>query len=152
MKFGADYYTAIANTDLQELFNYLATREIRTTRFDQFERTELHQEQVERSFTSVHIFWKHCLVEGHICVGPTGDGQYELDEVRQIKKTGIYSYYANCNLFGSHCPVKANNVFWKDTRKILPGLTYTKSNCLKTLPLQQMRDEFDKTMNGKYFE
>jgi len=119
IKYDPSYYKEIAKTDLQEIANFLYSRDISNYDSRIFTKSELHKEQVEKNMDSVELFWKSIL-EGNI----TYEWEYHQDE--WYTKSSLYILY--CESITATHEIKHNQIqFWKTIRKICPCIIFKES-------------------------
>lgn len=147
VKYENEYYEEILKTDLQELANFLYSRDI--TQYDpkKFEKSELHKEQVERNMDTVETFWRNA-IEGEFSLG---NWRYDCEMEEWTDKSELYNRY-KMKTSGTHSNVVNQVVFWKKTRKIIPSLELRKANskrkaCYK-LPLLEVAEKDWNTYMG----
>lgn len=128
-KYGRDYYEEISKTPLQEIANFLYSRDI--THYDprDFVKSELHKLQVEKNMDSIEVFWKN-VMEGDIDIywdenNDEYDGQDSWgNSIRE--KNWLYKKYSE-KIQGTH-EIKYNNIqFWRKLRKLCPSMKITTS-------------------------
>ncbi|MAB50943.1 MAG: hypothetical protein CMG80_04250 [Marinobacter sp.] len=146
-KYSRDYYEEISKTPLQEIANYLYSRDI--THYDprDFVKSELHKLQVEKNMDSIEVFWKN-VIEGDIQIF-WDDNDDEIDEeddwgncIRE--KRWLYKKYCE-KIQGTH-EVKYNNVhFWRKVRKLCPSMKIINSK-IKDKPSKYKLPKFEIAM------
>ena len=156
------YYAEIAQTDVQELANFFYNREIQTKDFTKFKRTALHQEQVEMGFSRTVLYWQYCLDHERIYWKGEYDGQIKEDKCvmklgERVSQSGIHRFYEQSGLFGAHKDPVPHNMFWTETWRIFPNWKAFHTGgrprgVVKCMPLKDMRDMFNKSQNGNYFD
>ena len=119
IKYDPSYYKEIAKTDLQEIANYLYTRDISSYDSRVFVKSELHKEQVEKNMDSVELFWKSIL-EGNI------NYDWGYHEVEYSSKSSLYELY--CTSITATHEITHNQIqFWKTLRKICSCIIFKES-------------------------
>jgi len=147
---------AILKTDNQVLFNYFMKRDISDFDPTKFTRTGKEIEMKEFSFDTDFIYWKYCLENNYI---ENGDDSYSFDEIakdyeNKILKTIIINSYNKMNY--GYKQKMSDNVFWKNTKKILPNIKLINANknykprC-QFYDIEEMKNDFNKYFDGKYF-
>ena len=146
MKYEQEYYTKLANTPIQQLANYFYNRDISNFQSTKVIKTELHEEQVELNMDSVEIYWKSVLTDNMMC-------RCKLQDGMRIKKSQMYEDYQTANIYGSHCPLVANNVFWKKIKKYYPTIKFNKKTVEAYIePLVIIRGEYNKVKKSDVFD
>tara|TARA_R110000737_G_scaffold157324_1_gene185846 strand:+ start:12346 stop:14607 length:2262 start_codon:yes stop_codon:yes gene_type:complete len=138
IKHDSGYYKKLADTNLQDLTNYLYSIDL--TDYDPTEiiKTKLHHEQVELNMDTAELFWVHILEKKKIY------GRW-LNKPYKIKKSELHEIYMKCEIFGQH-DYKMNNVsFWKKIRKISPSLQFISTGNLVVIQTADiLREEYNK--------
>jgi len=146
IKHDSQYYKTLANTNIQDLTNYLWSIDLSEFDARNIIKTKLHHEQVELNMDTAELFWLHILEKKRI---------YErwLNKPYKIKKSDLHEIYTNSDIFGQH-DYKMNNVtFWKRIRKISPSLQFvTTGNLVVIQPVSVLREEYNKHYNYDKFD
>ena len=126
-KYGREYYEEISKTPLQEIANFLFSRDISQYDPRDFVKSELHKLQVEKNMDSIEVFWKNVL-EGDISIyWDENDEEYDGEDewgnnIRQ--KVWLYKKYCG-KIQGTHCITYNNIQFWRKMRKLCPSMIIT---------------------------
>jgi len=146
IKHDSQYYKTLANTNIQDLTNYLWSIDLSEFDARNIIKTKLHHEQVELNMDTAELFWFHILEKKRI---------YErwLNKPYKIKKSDLHEIYTKSDIFGQH-DYKMNNVtFWKRIRKISPSLQFvTTGNLVVIQPVSVLREEYNKHYNYDKFD
>lgn len=113
-KYNKEYYNKIADTDVQELANFLYNVDISDYDPRDFPRTELFYEQVELSYNNIESF-VHKLIEGEECTYSDWYDEDAEDIVWLNKKQFYDDYVKTC--IGYESPQKDGH-FWRAIYKI----------------------------------
>lgn len=128
-KYGREYYEEISKTPLQEIANFLFSRDISQYDPRDFEKSELHKLQVEKNMDSIEVFWKNVLEGDIIIYWDTDNDEYDGEDdwgnsIRE--KRWLYKKYCE-KIQGTH-EIKFNNIqFWRKLRKMCPSMNITQS-------------------------
>ena len=146
IKHDSQYYKTLANTNIQDLTNYLWSLDLSDFDARNIIKTKLHHEQVELNMDTAELFWFHILEKKRI---------YErwLNKPYKIKKSDLHEIYTKSDIFGQH-DYKMNNVtFWKRIRKISPSLQFkTTGNFVVIQPVSVLRKEYNNHYNYDKFD
>ena len=151
-KYDKEYYKKIAQTNLQDIADYLYSRDISGYDSRDFVKSELHQQQVKKNMDSVELFYTE-YIEGDIM----GNGhdiknawydKHEENPSLTISKEHIYKLYCDRKM-GSHDNKVNNRAFWYKIKKLCPSIIVIKAN--KTSkgkitfpPLEKAQEEYNK--------
>ena len=113
----SEYYQRIADTDIQQLANYFYNRDISGYNPKDFEKSQLHKEQVELNMDSTETFWQRCIEKDILFYGAWCD-DYEEE---YIEKADVYEKYIESVKGSFECKMK-NNSFWRKMRKMCPSM------------------------------
>ena len=137
IKHDSQYYKTLANTNIQDLTNYLWSIDLSEFDARNIIKTKLHHEQVELNMDTAELFWFHILEKKRI---------YErwLNKPYKIKKSDLHEIYTKSDIFGQH-DYKMNNVtFWKRIRKISPSLQFISTGNLVVIQsVDILREEYN---------
>ena len=137
IKHDSQYYKTLANTNIQDLTNYLWSIDLSDYEATNIIKTKLHHEQVELNMDTAELFWLHILEKKRI---------YDrwLKTPYKIKKSDLHEIYTKSDIFGQH-DYKMNNVtFWKRIRKISPSLQFISTGNLVVIqPVDILREEYN---------
>ena len=146
IKHDSQYYKTLANTNIQDLTNYLWSMDLSDFDARNIIKTKLHHEQVELNMDTAELFWFHILEKKRI---------YDrwLNKPYKIKKSDLHEIYTKSDIFGQH-DYKMNNVtFWKRIRKISPSLQFkTTGNLVVIQPVSVLRKEYNDHYNYDKFD
>jgi len=151
-KYNKQYYQKIADTNLQDLADYLYSRDISNYDSRDFVKSELHQQQVKKNMDSVELFYT-ALLEGDM-IGDDYNiknpwfNKYEETPEKIISKDRIYKMYCDMKM-GSHDSKVNNRAFWIKMKKLSPSLIIGKANQTSkakiTFPsLEKAQEEYNK--------
>tara|TARA_R110000764_G_scaffold1348_2_gene5348 strand:+ start:594 stop:2807 length:2214 start_codon:yes stop_codon:yes gene_type:complete len=145
-KHGKDYYNKLAQTNIQDLSNFLYSRDLSDFDATKLIKTALHNDQIELNMDSVEIYWMNVLSKNKLC-------DEMLNKSRSFKKSEIHKNYMDSTLFGQH-DYKVNNVvFWKKLRKISVSMLFkTSGNMVLISPIQTLREEYNTYYNYNKFD
>ena len=147
VKYGKEYYKNIAQTNIQDIADYLYSRDITNYDSRDFKKSELHLQQVKKNMCSVELFYTEYLEgdimgNGHDVKNPWFD-KYE-EPVRSISKEHIFQLY-NTRKMGSHDSKVNNRAFWIKMKKLCPSMNIGKANKTSkakiTFPKKEIADE-----------
>tara|TARA_R110001592_G_scaffold363336_1_gene684318 strand:+ start:5998 stop:8178 length:2181 start_codon:yes stop_codon:yes gene_type:complete len=148
VKYEKDYYKNIAQTNIQDIADYLYSRDITNYDSRDFKKSELHLQQVKKNMCSVELFYTEYLEgdimgNGHDIKNPWFD-KYEEEPVRAISKEHIFQLY-NTRKMGSHDSKVNNRAFWIKMKKLCPSMNIGKANKTSkakiTFPKKEIADE-----------
>ena len=146
IKHDSQYYKTLANTNIQDLTNYLWSMDLSDFDARNIIKTKLHHEQVELNMDTAELFWVHILEKKRI---------YErwLNKPYKIKKSDLHAIYTKSDIFGQH-DYKMNNVtFWKKIRKISPSLQFISTGNLVVIQsVDILRAEYNNHYNYDKFD
>ena len=145
-KHGKNYYNKLANTNIQDLTNFLYSRDLSNFDSTKLIKTALHNDQIELNMDSVEIYWQNAISKNRML-------DSWLDQPRMFKKSEIHKHYMDSNLFGQHDHKVNNVVFWKKLRKISSSMKFkTSGNMVIIAPVQTLREEYNKYYNYEKFD
>ncbi len=118
-KFNKEYYKRVAQTDLQHLANFLYQRDISEYNPRDYERSQLHKEQVEKNMDTVEEFYLGML-NGEVY---TAWSEPDFNQHEMYEKTTLYNSY---NMFtkdysGKYNQIYSPNNFWIQLKKVSNG-------------------------------
>jgi len=102
------YYKLVANTDLQEIANFLYNRDLKGYDPREFIKSDLHRQQIVLNFDSVEEFYGNLI---------TGEIEPGFDITESMNKETIYNLYKEKTINNGY-NLLANNKFWQKIRKI----------------------------------
>jgi len=124
-KFEVQYYKDIAKTDLQEIANFLYNRDISDYDSRDFEKSDLHKEQIQMNMNSVEIFWENLK-------NNEGLNDYKTYENWSVKSDFYKSYVESVS--GTHSVIYSNMAFWRTLQKIEPKIGIKKCDKYNKYP------------------
>lgn len=148
VKYEKEYYKNIAKTNLQDIADYLYTRDISNYDSRDFKKSELHLQQVKKNMCSVELFYTE-YIEGEI-MGNDNDiknpwfDKYTDNPSLTISKEHIFRLYCERKM-GSHDSKVNNRSFWIKMKKLCPSMIIGKANKTSkakiTFPNKEIADE-----------
>ena len=151
------YYKELAQTNLQDLFNFLSTRDISQWKIHDFKRSTLYLDQIEKNLKGYERFWRDCL-DGHIYVCESWyDSDNKIDHHYALcgydsydnccesdQKDFLYSRYYKSTA-ESH---KLNRIwFWRHMRDMCPSIHITTNGKISYPPLETATKEWKSYLN-----
>ena len=129
VKYDKNYYKDIADTDIQEIANFFYNRDITEYDSREFEKSELHDLQVEKNMNSVESFWNN-YIEGEI-LDPYYGFYNEEEENIITPKDHLFDLYTK-DTTATHSHKYNRTHFWRNIRKLCPSIIINKARKDKT--------------------
>tara|TARA_R110000824_G_scaffold3860_1_gene18492 strand:+ start:3069 stop:5246 length:2178 start_codon:yes stop_codon:yes gene_type:complete len=121
-KYDKSYYKEIAQTDIQEIANFLYNRDISQYDSRVFIKSDLHREQVEMNMNSIELFWGK-VINNEIDELYNNWFDVEEEEEEWRSKSHLYEKYTE-SIIADHQHTMTDSAFWRKLRKICPSIQY----------------------------
>jgi hypothetical protein len=118
--YNSQFYERVAKTDLQELANFLFTRDIENFNPRDYERSELHREQVEKNMDSVELFYQDMLNSEVYC--PWEDADFHIET--KYERISLYESYKERVKDITYNKPYPTNIFWSRLNKVSKGIVF----------------------------
>lgn len=151
------YYKELAQTNLQDLFNFLSTRDISQWKIHDFKRSTLYLDQIEKNLKGYERFWRDCL-DGHIYVCESWyDSDNKIDHHYALSGYNSYDNYCESDqkdfLYSRYYKSTAESHklnrawFWRHMRDMCPSIHITTNGKVSYPPLETATKEWKSYLN-----